>query len=165
MRGGSQTTFTRFGFFWPPTPLCLHFLRYKSLQEVDFFDHLPPSSCKRSLWTTPNLKYSHVISGFTVHRLVNWRGHKASTLVGGFQGKQDGYHCTVAAQSARKYNFVQKIKIEIVTKQQRTCTEPKNYLESELNFISINILRFFVIYSQSQLMSEETRLNRLHYRL
>jgi hypothetical protein len=41
-----------------------------------------------------------------------------------------------AAQSARKYNFVQKIKIEIATKQQRTFTEPKNYLESELNFIS-----------------------------
>ena len=96
-RGCSQTTFTRFVFFWPITPLRLHFLWYKSLQEVDFFDHLPPSSCKRSLWTTPNLKYSHVISGFTVHRLVNWRGHKASTLVGGFQGKQDGYHCTAAA--------------------------------------------------------------------
>ena len=26
---------------------------YKSLQKLDFFDHLPPSSCKRSLWTTP----------------------------------------------------------------------------------------------------------------
>ena len=53
IRGRSQTTFTRFGFFWPPTPLCLHFLWYKSLQKVDFFDHLPPSSCKRSLWTAP----------------------------------------------------------------------------------------------------------------
>ena len=35
-----------------PTPLCLHFLRYKSLQKV-FFDHLPPSSCKHNLWTAP----------------------------------------------------------------------------------------------------------------
>ena len=31
------------------TPLRLHFLWYKCLQKVDFFDHLPPSSCKRSL--------------------------------------------------------------------------------------------------------------------
>ena len=29
--------------------LRLHFLWYKSLQKVDFFDHLPPSPCKRSL--------------------------------------------------------------------------------------------------------------------
>ena len=49
VRGRSQTTFTRFGFFWPPSPLRLHFLWYESLQKVDFFDHLPPSSCKRSL--------------------------------------------------------------------------------------------------------------------
>ena len=54
IRGRSQTTFTRSGFFWPPTPLRLHFLWYKSLQKVNFFDHLPPSSCKRSLWTPPN---------------------------------------------------------------------------------------------------------------
>ena len=53
LRGRSQTTFTRFGFFWPPTPLRLHFLWYKCLQKVDFLDHLPPSSCKRSLWTPP----------------------------------------------------------------------------------------------------------------
>ena len=56
LRGRSQTTFTRFGFFWPPTPLRLHFLWYKSLQKVDFFDHLPPSSCKHSLWTAPYMK-------------------------------------------------------------------------------------------------------------
>ena len=43
--GRSQTTFTRFGFFWPPTPLRLHFPWYKSLQKVDFFYHLSPSSC------------------------------------------------------------------------------------------------------------------------
>ena len=54
IRGRSQTTFTRFVFFWPPSPLRLHFLWYKSLQKVDFFDHLPPSSCKRSLWMPPN---------------------------------------------------------------------------------------------------------------
>ena len=53
LRGRSQTTFTRFVFFWPPTPLRLHFLWYKSLQKVNFFDYLPPSSCKRSLWTPP----------------------------------------------------------------------------------------------------------------
>ena len=34
IRGRSQTTFTRFGFFYPPTPLRLHFLRYKSLQKA-----------------------------------------------------------------------------------------------------------------------------------
>ena len=78
-------------------PSVYIFYGIKFYKKLIFFDHLPPSSCKRSLWTTPNLKYSHVISGFTVHRLVNWRGHKASTLVGGFQGKQDGYHCTAAA--------------------------------------------------------------------
>ena len=53
--GRSQSTFTRFVFFWPPTPLRLHFLWYKSLQKVRFFDHLPPSSCKRSLWTAPKM--------------------------------------------------------------------------------------------------------------
>ena len=40
VRGRSQTTFTRFAFFWPPTPLCLHFLWYKSLQKVNIFDLL-----------------------------------------------------------------------------------------------------------------------------
>ena len=35
--------FTRFGFFWPPTPLHLHFLRYKSLQKVNFLTIYPPS--------------------------------------------------------------------------------------------------------------------------
>ena len=39
--------------FWPPTPVRLHFLWYKSLRKVDFFDHLPPTSCKRSLWMAP----------------------------------------------------------------------------------------------------------------
>ena len=53
IRGRSQTTFTIFVFFWPHTPLRLHILWYKSLQKVDFFDHLPPFSCKRSLWTAP----------------------------------------------------------------------------------------------------------------
>ena len=37
IRGHSQTTLTRFVFFWPPTPLRLHFLWYKSLHKVDFF--------------------------------------------------------------------------------------------------------------------------------
>ena len=48
-RGRSQTMFTKFVFFRPPNPLRLYFLWYKSLQKVDCFDHLPPSSCKRSL--------------------------------------------------------------------------------------------------------------------
>ena len=67
LRGRSQTTFTRFGFF-TTSPLCLQFLWYKSLQKVNFFDHLPPSSCKRSLWTAPeglgmkkNLKSSYIL--------------------------------------------------------------------------------------------------------
>jgi hypothetical protein len=42
IRGHSQTTFTRFGFFWPPTPLRFHFLWYKSLQKVDFLTTYPP---------------------------------------------------------------------------------------------------------------------------
>ena len=53
VRGRSQTTFTRFVFFWPPTPLRLHFLWYKSLQKVGFLTTYPPSSCKRSLWMAP----------------------------------------------------------------------------------------------------------------
>ena len=67
LRGLSHTTFTRFGFFWPPTPLRLHFLWYKSLQKVHFFDHLPPFSCKRSLWTSPKQKWC------VTFWLVNWR--------------------------------------------------------------------------------------------
>ena len=55
-RGHSQTTFTRVGF------LHLHFLWYKSLQKVDLFDHLPPSTCKRSLWTAPNIIFFKNIS-------------------------------------------------------------------------------------------------------
>jgi len=43
----------KIGFFWPPNPLRLRFLWYKSLLKVNFFDHLPPSSCKHSLWTAP----------------------------------------------------------------------------------------------------------------
>ena len=42
VRGRSQTTFTRFGFFWLPIPLRLRFLWYKFLQIVHFFGHLPP---------------------------------------------------------------------------------------------------------------------------
>ena len=56
-RWGGRGAFTNYVYkiwlFWPPNPLRLHFLWYKSLQKVDFLDHLPPSSCKRSLWTPP----------------------------------------------------------------------------------------------------------------
>ena len=47
-------------------PLRLYFLWYKSLQKVDFFDYLPPSSCKHSLWTC--LKYAV----HTVYFETNW---------------------------------------------------------------------------------------------
>ena len=60
-RGRSQTTFTRFGFFWPPIPLRLHFLCYKCLKRADFFYNLPPFSCKRSLWTPPYIILAKVI--------------------------------------------------------------------------------------------------------
>ena len=52
--------FTRFCFFWSPTLLRLHFLWYKSLQKLDFFDHLSPSSCKRSFWTVLRWKMAEV---------------------------------------------------------------------------------------------------------
>ena len=35
IRGRSQTTLTRFWLFWPPTPLCWHFLWYDCWQKVD----------------------------------------------------------------------------------------------------------------------------------
>ena len=41
VRGRSQTTFTRFDFFQPPTPLRLHSIWYKSLQKVDFLTTYP----------------------------------------------------------------------------------------------------------------------------
>ena len=40
-------------------PLRLLFLWYKNLQKVNFFDPLPPSSCKRSLWTPPKAKSTY----------------------------------------------------------------------------------------------------------
>ena len=57
-----------------------------------------------------------------------------------------------AAQCARKWNFVQKIEIQIVTKQQKTGkhVETKNftwYLIKILVFL--HFLRFFVVWSQS----------------
>ena len=53
----SQTMYVyKIWLFWPPTTLSLRFLWYKCLQKVDFFDHLHPSSCKRSLWTAPYRK-------------------------------------------------------------------------------------------------------------
>ena len=51
-----------FGIFWPPIPLRLHFLPYKSWHFLTtyppllvnaLFDYLPTSFCKRTLWTTP----------------------------------------------------------------------------------------------------------------
>ena len=45
------------GFFWPPTPLHLHFLWYEFLQKVDYFG--PPGTylprfVNVVLWMTPN---------------------------------------------------------------------------------------------------------------
>ena len=31
-----------FGFFWPPTPLCWHFLPYECWQKVEIFGQLTP---------------------------------------------------------------------------------------------------------------------------
>jgi hypothetical protein len=41
-RGRSQTTFTRFDFFWPPTLLCLHFLWYKVYKKSIFLTTYSP---------------------------------------------------------------------------------------------------------------------------
>ena len=75
IRGRSQTTFTRFAFFWPPTHLRLHFLWYKCLQKVNFFDHLPPSSCKRSLWTPPYIIFLifELKSGQSKYHAWKWK--------------------------------------------------------------------------------------------
>ena len=35
IRGRSKTTLARFQLFWPPTPLCWHFLWWKRWQKVD----------------------------------------------------------------------------------------------------------------------------------
>ena len=72
VRGHSKTMFTRFGFFWLPTPLRLHFLWYKSLQKKFFFDHLPPSSCKRSLWTPPNTEKA-LCSPLKIKHKISWK--------------------------------------------------------------------------------------------
>ena len=42
-------------------------LWYESLQKVDFFDHLPPSSCKRSLWTAPNYPFVYELNSFLLY--------------------------------------------------------------------------------------------------
>ena len=48
IRGRSQTTFTKFGFFDHLPPSVYIFYGIK-VYKKSFFDHLPPSSCKRSL--------------------------------------------------------------------------------------------------------------------
>ena len=66
-RGRSKTTLTSFWHFWPPTPLRWHFLPYKRWQKSTFIDYLPvpPSSCKRCLWTTPYPKCAtQMVSNF-----------------------------------------------------------------------------------------------------
>ena len=53
IRGHSHPTLTTFGFFWPPTPCVDIFYGMNVDKKWTFLDHLPTSSCKRSLWTTP----------------------------------------------------------------------------------------------------------------
>ena len=56
IRGRSQTTFTRFGFFFDHLPPSVYiFYGIKVYKKVNFFDDLPLSSCKRSLWKPPKL--------------------------------------------------------------------------------------------------------------
>ena len=58
-RGRSQTTMTRFFTFFDhlplvlPTPYVDIFYGMNVDQKWRFLDHLPTSSCKRSLWMTP----------------------------------------------------------------------------------------------------------------
>ena len=54
VRGRSQTTFTRFGFFLTTYPCVDIFYGINLDKKWIFLDHLPTSSCKRSLWTAPN---------------------------------------------------------------------------------------------------------------
>ena len=57
VRAGSKTTLTSFWFFdHLPTPPCWQFLPYKRWQKVNIFGLPTPSSCQRSLWTTPKAK-------------------------------------------------------------------------------------------------------------
>ena len=79
-RGRSQTTLTRFGSFWPSTPFRLHFLWYKSLQKINFFDHLPPSSCKRSLWTPPCPRHTGSYS-LIIYHFVRQRESKTNVKI------------------------------------------------------------------------------------
>ena len=56
LRGHSKTTMTR---YWPfltnPPPACVdNFYGINVDKKRTFLDHLPTSSCKRSLWTTLN---------------------------------------------------------------------------------------------------------------
>ena len=57
-------------FFWPPTLLRLHFLWYECLQKVANLDHLPTSSCKRSLWTAPYLKIKNLSKNLNTKSLL-----------------------------------------------------------------------------------------------
>ena len=55
LRGHSQTTLTRFWFFFHNLPPCVDIFYGMNVDKRwIFMDHLPTSSCKCSLWTTPN---------------------------------------------------------------------------------------------------------------
>ena len=54
LRGRSQTMFTIFWFFFDHLPPCVYIFYGMNVYKTwTFLDHLPTSSCKRSLWTTP----------------------------------------------------------------------------------------------------------------
>ena len=63
LRGRSQTTFTKFGFFWPPTPLRLHFLWYWWI---------------RINTTWPHWGYTTLKTPFTTRYIPPWRHEEFS---------------------------------------------------------------------------------------
>ena len=67
IRGRSKTTFTRFGIFWPPIPLHLHFLWYKSLQKVDFFWPPTPPPLANVVFERPLISFLHIQSVTRAH--------------------------------------------------------------------------------------------------
>ena len=55
-RGCSQTTLTRFWILFDHLPPCVDIFYGTNFdKKMTFLDHLPTSSCKRSLWMTPNV--------------------------------------------------------------------------------------------------------------
>ena len=73
---GSKGPFTNYvdkflSFFWPPTPFGWHFLPYNSWPKWKFLTNLTPSSCKRSLWTTPKHCQHFCTKTHVIYRYIN----------------------------------------------------------------------------------------------